>query len=257
MSMLDWAKRLAASDPNPSMKTLGLNGPQNVKRSEANISLKGDRYNLESIKVVCNSVQFKIDTKYLDNWAAIFRHGFFDVTSRYRDIKKNKIWKEIYGVRSLSWYKINPKTFEEVDDDGEPGNPFQTEFVYCRHCGLLIPLYVASVDHQAPQDGGMNKARLRLFRALGCTVASGSGKKSQAMLTEFFRDGMKVVDDPPPAGSRDDRYKLNVFCMFYYTVMASAPEGLKELDKIAMHSGFNLRPLCPPCNSRLQNTNYM
>jgi hypothetical protein len=163
------------------------------------------------------------------------------------------MWQELYRVENSAWNRINPKTQTQDDLAEDDDGKFFTLVVYCRECGLQIPLSVATVDHQAAQNGGETKAMFRFFRAIGCTEASGAGRKSQRLLAYFNNNGMQVTDSTPQSGNKLDRYTLNDFGVLYYSILRAA--GLMaEFKNACMHGGFNLRPVCPPCNSRLRNT---
>jgi hypothetical protein len=143
-------------------------------------------------------------------------------------------------------------TLTRAGVDTDSSDTRTIDVVNCRQCGILLPLSVASIDHQAPQTTGITKAMCRFFRSVGCTVGSGKGTKS---ITLQYKYAPQIgAYDSPSTGNREERYTLNEIGRMYYTMMHLS--GQLDLFKAAcMHSGFNLRPVCPPCNSSLSNTN--
>ena len=139
---------------------------------------------------------------------------------------------------------------------GVLSNP-RTRVVVCRQCGVLIPLKVASIDHQAPQTGGQDKAMLRFFRVADCTVGGGVGAKFNAIHSLVHKDRNPIGNDVDPSSiksTKEERYTLNAAGLIYYSLIRHAGL-LDEFARACMHSGFNLRPVCPPCNSRVSNGN--
>ena len=173
--------------------------------------------------------------------------SLFNAVTNYRLIKTDQTWRDAYGVSQRDWDYSDPKDANVQFDKN-------IDVVYCRECGMLIPLRIASIDHQAPQTGGEAQAIARLFRSLGCTRASGTGQKSQDTGTLYAASiGGRTALAP---GTKEDRYTLNLVGIIYYSAILAA--GLEqELKKAAMHSAMNLRPVCPPCNSQLRNSNLM
>jgi hypothetical protein len=193
----------------------------------------------------------KLEYAQLLAFSNLFHHKMFSTVSNYREIKTVDAWRLIYGVREQSWEFHQRLSNEGMDIDEIEQNDI--DVVNCRVCGILLPLRVASIDHQAPQSNGMMKAMCRVFRSIGCTVASGRGVKSVTMQSELAE---AIGGDEPGRwdGNKVERHTLNEVGRMYYSMLGVAGM-MGEFQVGCMNSGFNLRPVCPPCNSSLQNKN--
>lgn len=175
---------------------------------------------------------FDQNTKYTEN--------------TYRKIKKDPKWREIYDVKSDDNYKWkNPKSGMEYQE--------KTDIVFCRGCGVLMPLKLATVDHQKPQTGGDVEAVCRVFRAFGLTKSPPSSNKSKVFF-DLLADKVGGSKNIFATNSKEERYTLNSAGRIYFSYLA-ATKCLDEVVKKSMHSIFNLRPVCGPCNSALRNSN--
>jgi hypothetical protein len=164
-------------------------------------------------------------------------------SSNYRDVKNNAQWRAVYNVQDDTPHPYVHRTH---------GLMIKTEpTVSCRACGIVLPLKVTTVDHQAPQTGGDIGAICRIFRGLGLTLGAPRGKKNKtAVQANAVAVGGTV---PQLEGSWDERYSFNDAGTIYYSIAKEADQ-LGKLAGHCMQHMLNLRPVCGPCNSRLKNS---
>jgi hypothetical protein len=161
----------------------------------------------------------------------------FHRVSNYRDIKNVDAWREICNVRSMEWEFLDLIDVEGMDTDSSDTRTI--DVVNCRQCGILLPLSMASIDHQAPQTTGITKAMCRFFRSVGCTVGSGKGTKS---ITLQYKYASQIgAYDSPSTGNREERYTLNEIGRMYYTMMHLSG----QLDLCKMLSGTDAAAASP------------
>jgi hypothetical protein len=171
----------------------------------------------------------------------------FTRKSQYREFKKSLEWQAIYEVRTAKrdHYDFHADQIVKRDID----------LVFCRSCGLELPLAAATMDHQAPVKGGRPRALCRFFRALGLTCAPGHGLKSEYYSSQLAaRVGGNSAGDPT---KRKERYTLNDIGTIYYSLLYHNHDWAITLGERCLHSIFNLRPVCPSCNSSLKNSNVL
>lgn len=163
-------------------------------------------------------------------------------SSNYRDVKSNAQWRAVYNVEDnvlhLYVHRIH----------GSMAKP--ESMVSCRACGIVLPLKVITVDHQAPQTGGDIGAICRIFRGLGLTRGGARGNKNK---TAVQANTVAVGGTVANLGSWDERYSLNDAGTIYYSIIKEANQ-LGKLAEHCMQHMLNLRPVCGPCNSRLKNS---
>lgn len=98
----------------------------------------------------------------------------------------------------------------------------------------------------------------RFFRALGLTMSFGKGPKSLRMNHLFAAQvGGNVGDNSMgmmPIGDKESRYSLTLKGELYLSLLNETGLYQQFMD-VCMHSIFNLRPVCGPCNSKLKNSN--
>jgi hypothetical protein len=169
--------------------------------------------------------------------------------SSYRQILGNKLWCEIYRVQPCTFPTYNHKT-------NKMGK--LTYFATaCQKCYLILPVWLLTIDHAKPQDGGQADALLRVFRAAGLTDKPGFGRKNW-QLQEKTAASVGVTPYAPAQneqrGGVVERYTLNTHGILYYSLLMHFGL-LEELANKSMHHLVNLRPMCGPCNSRLRNSN--
>src|SRR5262249_51930159 len=150
----------------------------------------------------------------------------------------------IYGVETGPHPYRHPKS-------GTKTSP-PIELVYCRECGAQMPLRMATLDHQQPKSNSANDALCRFFRALGLTKAGAAGRKTRSF-SQHYAASVGGIDTP--TGAAEDRYILNEPGRIYYSLLACLPDYTNTMADRCLHSIFNLRPACLPCNSSLRNTN--
>jgi len=115
-------------------------------------------------------------------------------------MKSLQEWQAIYDVGPGDHHFINVKTRKTFIKS--------IDLVYCRQCGVQMPLTMATLDHQGPQSNGANLALCRFFRSLGLTNGTGKGPKSK----QFRKDYAGSVGgnkSAAAAGDRAARYTLN------------------------------------------------
>lgn len=163
-------------------------------------------------------------------------------SSNYRDVKNNAQWRAVYNVQDNVLHSYVHPTH------GSMAKP--ESMVSCRACGIVLPLKVITVDHQAPQTGGDIGAICRIFRGLGLTLGSPRGHKNK---TAVQANAVAVGGTVAQVGSWDERYSLNDAGVIYYSIIKEAHQ-LGKLAEHCMQHMLNLRPVCGPCNSRLKNS---
>jgi len=177
-----------------------------------------------------------------------FKFAQNNTDSNYRNVKTNNLWRHLYGVNSKQFDTYNSKT-------NSKGTVIE-EASYCQKCGVILPLKNLTIDHQKPQQGGDVQAMLRVFRAAGLTVSTGSGQKNRALQRQFapLVGGNQNVLQRGQRGTDIDRYTLSMKGIIYFTMLQHY-KLTNEMLQMSMHHVANLRPMCGPCNSRLRNTN--
>jgi hypothetical protein len=160
----------------------------------------------------------------------------------YRNVKNSAEWKANYGVAQHNFTAISKAGTHSI---------VIADATSCRVCGLLLPLTHLTVDHQKAQVGGELASVLRVFRGFGLTVAGPTGGKGKATATAV---AISLGGTVGLGGSRADRYTLNLAGIIYYSVFRIA-KAIDDLTTVCMHHPLNLRPVCGPCNSSLQNQN--
>ncbi len=123
--------------------------------------------------------------------------------SNYRNVKYDQLWRQVYGVRQ--------KQFDTYDSRANQKGTTILDATYCQNCGVVLPLRNLTIDHQKPQQGGAMEAMLRVFRALGLTVSTGSGQKNRFLQGQFapFVGGQTTILSRGDRGSTPDRYTLS------------------------------------------------
>jgi hypothetical protein len=168
--------------------------------------------------------------------------------SNYRNVKTNTLWRVVYCVQPLDFFKFDSKLNQT--------SRVKLEATYCQKCGINLPLRNLTIDHQKPQQGGDIEAMLRVFRAAGLTVSTGSGQKNRYIQGQVAKSVGGNVNVLPRGqkGSDLDRYTFNDKGIIYFTMLQFY--GLTDqMRQMSMHHVVNLRPMCGPCNSALRNTN--
>jgi hypothetical protein len=201
-------------------------------------------YGSLSVRFTTNRKTYTVSDTQIRAFSDIFERDSFKKKNSYREIKDNQDWRNIYGVDypNLDW--IDPKS-------GAVTN-VATPSVYCRACGIYMPLKLATVDHQRPQAGGAILAVCRVFRALGLTEGGATGAKGQYFNQIYAASVGGTVDGKIYGG--EERYTLNPIGEIYYSLLQKSGLML-EFKDVCMHSVYNLRPVCGPCNSSLSNSN--
>ena len=167
-----------------------------------------------------------------------YHHG------NYRNVKTLGVWRTVYNVQQMMFHK-----WDRVH--GQMGQ--YEDATACRVCRVVVPLRMLSVDHQKAQQGGHGAAMMRVFRGLGLTDGAPHGNKNRDSLAT---NAAAVGGDPNAAGAgRQSRYTTNLAGAIYYSVLRNDDELLQVFLEACMHHYLNLRPVCGPCNSRLQNQN--
>lgn len=168
--------------------------------------------------------------------------------ANYRSVKTNALWKTLYGVR--------PKQFDTYNSKTNAKGTEMHDATYCQRCHVILPLRNLTIDHQKPQQGGDMEAMLRVFRAAGLTVATGSGPKNRYLQGQIAATvgGSTTVLARGQRGSDHDRYSLSIKGIIYYTALVHY-SLTGEMRQMSMHHIANLRPMCGPCNSSLRNSN--
>jgi hypothetical protein len=167
----------------------------------------------------------------------------------YRDtLTKSVPWRTFYNVAN--------RVLMYLDKAGAPLGPVpNTETVACYDCGLVLPLANITVDHQRPQGGNPYEPVVKVFRAMGLTVAAAAGPKG----THFSAMQVPHVGGVAGAGmgTRQAKYTLNDVGKIYYTI-ADSCGVLKDntLTTACMNHIVNLRPLCNACNTSTRNLSY-
>jgi hypothetical protein len=169
--------------------------------------------------------------------------------NNYRNVKDNARWRTLYGVRM--------KTYETYDSKTNLKGTKDCLTTYCQHCKLLLPLRNLTIDHQKPQQGGDMEAMVRVFRALGLTVSTGTGTKNRYLQSQYAGSvggNTTVISRGGTRGTDQDRYSLSNKGALYLSVLHYANQ-YAALKTMCMHHIANLRPMCGPCNSGLRNSN--
>ena len=184
-----------------------------------------------------------IDAAKFDQFFAFFEGAEQFTPNTYRKVKDNNAWRAVYDCEDhFLWKYMDVKTRSYL---------FKEETVLpCRRCGIVMPLKIATVDHQMPQAGGGIHAICRVFRGLGLSIGGPRGRKNQKAVSEMADKVGGIAN--PPVGSATERYSLNAAGATYWSIIRAAKE-VKTLETKCMHNALNLRPLCPPCNSALGN----
>ena len=182
---------------------------------------------------------------------AFFKFVQNNTYDNYREVKGNNLWRTIY--------KVNLKNFDTWDSKtGTSGNkPYQS--TYCQKCGLMLPLRNLTIDHQKPQQGGdisKFQAMIRIFRALGLTCETGAGEKNRHIQSQFAASvgGDTILIPLNQKISEGNRYSLTDKGALYYSILKIFDQ-VNQMKLMAMNHVVNLRPMCAPCNSSLQNFN--
>jgi len=168
--------------------------------------------------------------------------------SNYRNVKSNQLWLQVYGVRQKPFSKFNSKTNEK--------SVVVLDATYCQRCGIVLPLRNLTIDHQKPQQGGEVEAMLRVFRAAGLTVETGSGQKNRFLQAQIAQSvgGDQNVRARGQKGNEENRYSLNLKGTIYFSILEFYKQT-KNMLEMSMHHIVNLHPMCGPCNSGLRNSN--
>jgi hypothetical protein len=191
-----------------------------------------------------NYLLAKVTRAQMDKFEEYTGEAWFKTHGTYRQIKSDSDWQALYGVEEIEYKYIDPKSRKAKIG-------MKIDVVFCRHCGVQMPLRLATVDHQAPQSVGAYFALCRFFRALGLTKGAGTGKKTQQYRRDYAADvGGKTSTE---VADWDSRYTLNRVGRIYYSMLAAGKDWTLPMADRCMHSIFNLRPVCGPCNSSLGN----
>lgn len=169
--------------------------------------------------------------------------------TNYRTVKNNNLWRTLYGV--------NGRTFDTYDSKSNTRGTKQYDTTYCQKCHVVLPLRNLTIDHQKPQKGGEMQAMMRVFRAAGLTISTGTGNKNrylQGQVAQGVGGNTTVLPRGGTRGSDADRYSLSTKGIIYYTALYHAKQAGAMLA-MSMHHIANLRPMCGPCNSSLRNSN--
>lgn len=168
--------------------------------------------------------------------------------SNYRNVKDNLFWRSLYGVRS--------KQFDSYDSKANQKGTLTLDATYCPKCNVILPLRNLTIDHQKPQKGGEIEAMMRVFRAAGLTVSTGSGTKNRYLQGQIapLVGGNTTILKRGERGSDPDRYTLSAKGVIYFTALQHY-KLTGEMLQMSMHHIVNLRPMCGPCNSSLRNSN--
>ena len=182
--------------------------------------------------------------------STITLHFFAD----YRRIKEHLTFRRIYGYKQRN---VNYCTA-----DGE--KPVFMDTFPCMKCGVVLPEYLVTIDHQKPQAGGEAQAVAKVFRAFRLTNEGPKGQKGQAFnfssdneLTQALiadNVGKTIVPFAQKyvGVSKNERNTLNISGIIAYSTIIWL--GLRaSLFSNCMHSLLNLKPLCTSCNSSKGN----
>ncbi len=245
---LSFAQLLNSASKFNNMHALHTFHPQDhkTKVSGFHIRVKTGYSQLDQIDLIDNysKVLHTLTGTQVTNFSNLLDNtDFFKKEHSYRQIKDDALWREVYKVEDVMWRRLDPT--HGLCFDNIPA-------VFCRQCGIEIPLRVASVDHQGAQTGGESKAVLRFFRAIGCTESTAKSRKGAIVLARFA--AALGGDANTRLSGATDRYTLNVMGRMYYTMILKVYGDDSDFKKMCMHALTNLRPVCPPCNSKLQNS---
>jgi hypothetical protein len=174
--------------------------------------------------------------------------------NNYRNVKTNALWRQMYRVQEFQSNGLN--VYTKFDSKSAQISRVTLEVSYCQRCGIILPLRNLTIDHQKPQKGGDVEAMIRVFRAAGLTVSTGSGEKNRNIQRSIASKvgGDQQVLIRGQRGTNQDRYTLNPKGTIYFT-MLQYYNLTDQMLQMSMHHVANLRPMCGPCNSSLRNTN--
>ncbi|ORX92932.1 hypothetical protein BCR34DRAFT_608688 [Clohesyomyces aquaticus] len=200
---------------------------------------------------------------------------FIDTLARapttYARIVDHPIWRELYQTTQR---KILYADGTHIEDT-----------MPCQYCGIILPPRLLQIDHQRPQNGGQLEAVVKTMRVMGLTVAGPHGEKC-TQLEPRIREAMHAEDDSasvavlmtepdrqvkgfkvpriravtprgmrgaaPGASSTGSRYSLSDEGKVFFSVVKYF-QLVERLERQAMNSVTNLRPLCGPCNGSRGN----
>ena len=162
--------------------------------------------------------------------------------SRYRDVKRNLLWQQLYGIRHMPILKLSPT--------GSVGTSTELAFA-CHYCGCILPVKIMEVDHQHPQAGGANLAAMKCFRAYGLTVGRPAGNKGAAvaggnMLQPVFPAASITGRATTRSGSAN-RLTLNRKGIILASLLHTRGDGPQQIARFTHHF-CNLAPSCAHCN---------
>jgi hypothetical protein len=165
------------------------------------------------------------------------------VGSDHLTVKDNTDWKRMYQVGN--------RTMNRMATDGSVGN-YSMQAVPCHNCGLITPFSGIQVDHAMPQKDG--NYVLKVFRALGLTVAGASGAKGTAMAGTGL--GTLVMNPKGRAPGDYDHLEFGTAANKWTTndkgtallSLFMLADAFDDLSRFCMNSLLNLVPLCRACN---------
>ena len=101
------------------------------------------------------------------------------------------------------------------------------------------------------------EAMVRVFRALGLTISTGTGTKNRYLQGQYaggVGGNTTLIPRRGTRGSDQDRYTLTDKGALILSVLHERNQ-YDLLKAMCMHHIANLRPMCGPCNSGVRNSN--
>ncbi|WP_375445901.1 hypothetical protein [uncultured Fibrella sp.] len=171
--------------------------------------------------------------------------------SYHGDVKSNNEWLAMYGY--------NPTMSITFHD--KHGKPVQKPMpgMACHNCGIVLPIQLIEIDHHMPQADGEYLYTVKTLRALGLTIAAGTGAKSTG-IGNWGKFVIAVKERPfgtnPQLNLVADRNKwipndkgkaFLSLCAFAFSLNPFSI-GMMALTSACRNSMLNLVPLCRTCN---------
>jgi hypothetical protein len=173
--------------------------------------------------------------------------------SDHRLVLQDVQWKRLYqhGQRKLKYIQYNAV----VDGPEEETFP-------CKNCGIVLPIKLIQVDHQAPRGvlGGPFEAIAKVFRAFGYTQEGPKGLKGKAFpgawkgWGDMPKDRILPIPRQPSVRINDyyvkQRYTLNGKGKILLSLVRTAGlDCYEDFEALCVNSRLNLAPLCSHCNT--------
>ncbi len=157
----------------------------------------------------------------------------------HRDVLRHRAWRNIYDVKNLG--------FKMIATDGGGETNVSIPATACRHCGLMLPLSIMHVDHQAAKSNSYS-GMLKVLKFFGLRTDDSGGYKAQKLANGWKVQFADARTYTPDAGVWNGKGVI-----FLNVIEALSKRQL--LMKACTNSILNLAPRCPRCNTSKGDSN--